>query len=95
MYSWFCDLLLCFDAVYHRIHQLQLLFGGTGHLFNHFLGVLCVKAGKRFLQLCFALLRFGQNQKNFYVCPSFLWNGSIYAVGLVHYPAWIMAAFLS
>ena len=57
------------DAVYHRIDQLQLLFGGTGHLFNPLLGMLCVKASKCFLQLRSALLRLGQDQENVYVRP--------------------------
>lgn len=86
MYLCFCGLLLCFDAINHRIHQFQLLFGGTGHLFNHLLGVLCMETGQRFLQFCFALLRPGQNKENFDICPSFLRAGLIYAAGLVHYP---------
>ena len=95
MYSCFCGLPLRFNAIHHRIHQLQLLFGGTGQFFNHLLGVFCVETGQRFLQLCFALLRFGQNQKNFYGCPSFLRTGSIYVAGLVLYSAWLMATFLA
>lgn len=95
MYSYVCGLLLCFDAIDHRIHQFQLLFGGTGHLFNHLLGVLCMEMGQRFLQFRFALLRPGQDQENFDICPSFLRAGSIYAAGLVLYPTRLMATLLS
>ena len=56
------------------------------HFFYHLLGMFCVETGQRFLQFFFALLRLGQDQENFYVCPSFLRTGSIYAVGPVHYP---------
>ena len=87
MYSSFYSFPIRFDAIHHCIHQFQLLFGGTGHFFDHLLGVFRVEAGQRFLQFFFALLCFGQNQEYFYVCPSFLRTGSIYAAKPVHYPA--------
>lgn len=87
MYSCFYGLPLRFDAIHHCIHQFQLLFGGTGHFFDHLLGMFRVEAGQRFLQFFFALLCPGQDQEYFYVCPSFLRTGSIYAAGPVHYPA--------
>ena len=87
MYSCFCGLPLRFDTIHHCIHQFQLLFGGTGHFFDHLLGVFRVEAGQRFLQFLFALLCPGQDQEYFYVCPSFLRTGSIYAAKPVHYPA--------
>ena len=95
MYSYFCSLLLCFDAIHHCIHQFQLLFGGTGHFFDHLLGVFRVEAGQCFLQFFFALLCLGQDQEYFYVCPSFLRTGSIYAAKPVHYlaPAYGGASF--
>ena len=87
MYSCFYGLPLRFDAIHHCIHQFQLLFGGTGHFFDHLLGMFRVEAGQRFLQFFFALLCPGQDQEYFYVCPSFLRTGSIYAAKLVHYPS--------
>ena len=95
MYLCFYILSLRFDAIHHCIHQFQLLFGGTGHFFNHLLGIFCVEAGQRFLQFFFALLCLGQDQEYFYVCPSFLRTGSIYVAGLVLYSAWLMATFLA
>ena len=87
MYSGLCGSFLRSDAVYRRIHQLQLLPGRTGQLFDHLLGVFRVEAGQRFLQFFFALLCLGLDQEYFYVCPSFLRTGSIYAAKPVHYPA--------
>ena len=87
MYLCFYILSLRFDAIHHCIHQFQLLFGGTGHFFDHLLGVFRVETGQRFLQFFFALLCLGLDQEYFYVCPSFLRTGSIYAAKPVHYPA--------
>lgn len=87
MYLCFCGLFLRFDDVHHCIHQFQFMLGGTRHFFDHLLGVFCVATGQRFLQFFFALLCPGQDQEYFYVCPSFLRTGSIYAAKLVHYPS--------